>query len=157
MTKRNWGAFYGTDLDLQLRRRDVARIAICGISRAPAWIYGARCFRTQLQVAVRRRRHGCDECAGARAHLHCDFSAFGHRTLDRSSVVGAYGYEPGMKFVFEVLLAVFLHPIALHSRPGASRRPQRFGAGRETGVGFSEHYLGHGPILYLLVGRGEFW
>lgn len=32
ITKRNWGAFYGTDLDLQLRRRDVQRIAICGIS-----------------------------------------------------------------------------------------------------------------------------
>lgn len=30
--KRNWGAFYGTDLDLQLRRRDVTRIAICGIA-----------------------------------------------------------------------------------------------------------------------------
>ena len=32
VTKRNWGAFYGTDLDLQLRRRDVSRIAICGIA-----------------------------------------------------------------------------------------------------------------------------
>lgn len=32
VTKQNWGAFYGTDLDLQLRRRDVTRIAICGIS-----------------------------------------------------------------------------------------------------------------------------
>jgi nicotinamidase-related amidase len=32
VTKRNWGAFYGTDLDLQLRRRGVRRIAICGIS-----------------------------------------------------------------------------------------------------------------------------
>ncbi len=32
VTKRNFGAFYGTDLDLQLRRREVTRIAICGIS-----------------------------------------------------------------------------------------------------------------------------
>lgn len=32
VTKQNWGAFYGTDLDLQLRRRGVERIAICGIS-----------------------------------------------------------------------------------------------------------------------------
>lgn len=32
VTKRNWGAFYGTDLDLQLRRRGIRRIAICGIS-----------------------------------------------------------------------------------------------------------------------------
>ena len=32
VTKRNWGAFYGTDLDMQLRRRGVKRIAICGIA-----------------------------------------------------------------------------------------------------------------------------
>lgn len=32
VTKKNWGAFYGTDLDLQLRRRDVTRFAICGIA-----------------------------------------------------------------------------------------------------------------------------
>lgn len=32
VTKKNWGAFYGTDLDLHLRRRGVAHIAICGIS-----------------------------------------------------------------------------------------------------------------------------
>lgn len=32
VTKQQWGAFYGTDLDLQLRRRGVERIAICGIS-----------------------------------------------------------------------------------------------------------------------------
>jgi nicotinamidase-related amidase len=32
VTKQNWGAFYGTDLDLQLRRREVTRIAICGIA-----------------------------------------------------------------------------------------------------------------------------
>lgn len=32
VTKHNWGAFYGTDLDLHLRRRGVTRIVICGIS-----------------------------------------------------------------------------------------------------------------------------
>jgi nicotinamidase-related amidase len=32
ITKRQWGAFYGTDLDLQLRRRGIERIALCGIS-----------------------------------------------------------------------------------------------------------------------------
>lgn len=32
VTKRNWGAFYGTDLDLQLRRREVTRMVICGIA-----------------------------------------------------------------------------------------------------------------------------
>jgi nicotinamidase-related amidase len=30
--KRQWGAFYGTDLDLQLRRRALATIVICGIA-----------------------------------------------------------------------------------------------------------------------------
>ena len=30
--KRQWGAFYGTDLDLQLRRRQVGSILLCGIS-----------------------------------------------------------------------------------------------------------------------------
>ncbi|MGA3162001.1 MAG: hydrolase [Terracidiphilus sp.] len=30
--KRQWGAFYGTDLDLQLRRRGLGAIVICGIS-----------------------------------------------------------------------------------------------------------------------------
>lgn len=30
--KRQWGAFYGTDLDLQLRRRGVTNIVMCGIA-----------------------------------------------------------------------------------------------------------------------------
>ncbi len=30
--KRQWGAFYGTDLDLQLRRRKVNTIILCGIA-----------------------------------------------------------------------------------------------------------------------------
>lgn len=30
ITKRNWGAFYGTDLDLQLRRRNVTQIVLTG-------------------------------------------------------------------------------------------------------------------------------
>lgn len=30
--KRQWGAFYGTDLDLQLRRRGITGIILCGIS-----------------------------------------------------------------------------------------------------------------------------
>lgn len=32
ITKRQWGAFYGTELDLQLRRRGVSGIVMCGIS-----------------------------------------------------------------------------------------------------------------------------
>jgi nicotinamidase-related amidase len=34
VTKRQWGAFYGTDLDLQLRRRGIGTILLCGISTA---------------------------------------------------------------------------------------------------------------------------
>jgi nicotinamidase-related amidase len=30
--KRQWGAFYGTDLDLQLRRRGLTTIILCGIA-----------------------------------------------------------------------------------------------------------------------------
>lgn len=30
--KRQWGAFYGTDLDLQLRRRGITRIVLAGVS-----------------------------------------------------------------------------------------------------------------------------
>lgn len=32
ITKRQWGAFYGTELDLQLRRRNIETIVLCGIS-----------------------------------------------------------------------------------------------------------------------------
>ena len=30
--KRQWGAFYGTDLDLQLRRRGISKIVLRGIA-----------------------------------------------------------------------------------------------------------------------------
>ena len=32
ITKKQWGAFYGTELDLQLRRRNIKTIVLCGIS-----------------------------------------------------------------------------------------------------------------------------
>jgi nicotinamidase-related amidase len=32
VTKRQWGAFYGTELDLQLRRRGLDTIILCGIA-----------------------------------------------------------------------------------------------------------------------------
>jgi len=32
ITKKQWGAFYGTELDLQLRRRKIETIVLCGIS-----------------------------------------------------------------------------------------------------------------------------
>ena len=32
ITKKQWGAFYGTDLELQLRRRGINTIVLCGIT-----------------------------------------------------------------------------------------------------------------------------
>ena len=32
ITKRQWGAFYGTELDMQLRRRKIETLVLCGIS-----------------------------------------------------------------------------------------------------------------------------
>ncbi|MFE0172084.1 isochorismatase family protein [Streptomyces sp. NPDC059002] len=32
VTKQQWGAFYGTDLDLQLRRRGVSQVVVAGIA-----------------------------------------------------------------------------------------------------------------------------
>jgi nicotinamidase-related amidase len=32
ITKHQWGAFYGTELDLQLRRRGITTLVLCGIS-----------------------------------------------------------------------------------------------------------------------------
>ena len=32
ITKKQWGAFYGTELDLQLRRRKIDNIVLCGIA-----------------------------------------------------------------------------------------------------------------------------
>jgi nicotinamidase-related amidase len=32
VTKRTWGAFHGTDLDLQLRRRGVTQIVLAGLT-----------------------------------------------------------------------------------------------------------------------------
>lgn len=32
VTKHQWGAFYGTDLDLELRRRGIKNIVLCGIA-----------------------------------------------------------------------------------------------------------------------------
>ncbi|MHB2035193.1 MAG: hydrolase [Nitrososphaerales archaeon] len=32
ITKKQWGAFYGTDLDLQMRRRKLDTIVLCGIA-----------------------------------------------------------------------------------------------------------------------------
>jgi nicotinamidase-related amidase len=66
VTKRQWGAFFGTDLDLQLRRRGIRRVVLGGIA-------------TNIGVESTARsaaEHGYelvipeDLCAGADAQLH---------------------------------------------------------------------------------------
>ena len=32
ITKKQWGAFYGTELELPLRRRGISTIVLCGVS-----------------------------------------------------------------------------------------------------------------------------
>jgi nicotinamidase-related amidase len=43
ITKRQWGAFYGTELDLQCRRRGVTTIVLCGIATNIGVESTARC------------------------------------------------------------------------------------------------------------------
>lgn len=43
ITKKQWGAFYGTELELQLRRRGIRTIVLCGISTNYGVESTARC------------------------------------------------------------------------------------------------------------------
>ncbi len=43
ITKHQWGAFYGTELDLELRRRGIRTIVLCGISTNIGVESTARC------------------------------------------------------------------------------------------------------------------
>ena len=59
IVKRQWGAFYGTELDLQLRRRGVATIVLGGVATnfgvestaRQAWEYGYRLIVAEDVVA----------------------------------------------------------------------------------------------------------
>jgi isochorismate hydrolase len=56
ITKRQWGGFYGTDLDLQLRRRGIRTVVIGGAFGARTWLCadpGGGCLRQP------DRRHAC--------------------------------------------------------------------------------------------------
>ena len=60
VTKRQWGAFYGTDLDLQLRRRGDPACGDLGGLRPAS--------HPQRPQARRRKRRGCGRCgAGCRS------------------------------------------------------------------------------------------
>lgn len=66
ITKHQWGAFFGTDLDLQLRRRGIDTIVLCGISTSigvettarEAYQYGyQQVFVEDAMAAMDAREH----------------------------------------------------------------------------------------------------
>jgi nicotinamidase-related amidase len=66
ITKRHWGAFYGTELDLQLRRRGVRRIVLGGIATNMGVESTARCAAEHGYELVIPE----DLCSGASAEMH---------------------------------------------------------------------------------------
>ena len=74
VTKRQWGAFYGTDLDLQLRRRGVTTVVLGGIATNMGVEFDRpRRARARLRGGAGRGRrdhlHGRDARLRFRAHL----------------------------------------------------------------------------------------
>lgn len=68
VTKHQWGAFFGTDLDIELRRRGVDTIVLCGISTnigvestaREAYSYGYnQIFVTDAMTAASKEEHDC--------------------------------------------------------------------------------------------------
>ena len=66
VTKRNWGAFHGTDLDLQLRRRSIKTIVLSGIATNFGVESTARCaWELNYDLVVLE-----DLCTSGSAELH---------------------------------------------------------------------------------------
>ncbi|HKV73841.1 MAG TPA: hydrolase [Gemmatimonadales bacterium] len=64
--KRNWGAFHGTELDLQLRRRGVHTIILCGVSTNIGVEQTAReAFQHNYAIVLAE-----DACASSSADMH---------------------------------------------------------------------------------------
>ncbi len=70
ITKRQWGAFHGTELDLQLRRRNINTIVLCGISTnigvettaREAYQHGYnQVFAIDAMTAISREEHEATE------------------------------------------------------------------------------------------------
>lgn len=62
-----------------------------------------------------------------------------------------------VKFIVEVLLAVFLHPVAfVLCVIDIVNRKDMGGVSKVLWIIIS-FFWGIGPILYILLGRGEFW
>ncbi len=71
--KRQWGAFYGTDLDLQLRRRGIGTVILCGISTN----LGAESTERDAYERGYQQVFVDDACAARTAEEH----AFAFRTV----------------------------------------------------------------------------
>ena len=88
--KRQWGAFYGTDLDLQLRRRKVTTIVLCGIATEFGVESTARdAFERGYELIL-----VSDAMTGLNAESHTDaleriFPRLG-RVRDVEQVIGAF-------------------------------------------------------------------
>jgi nicotinamidase-related amidase len=66
ITKRQWGAFYGTELDLQLRRRGIRTIVLSGIATnigVESTARGAAEHGYELVIVE-------DLCSGGSAEMH---------------------------------------------------------------------------------------
>lgn len=66
VTKKQWGAFYGTDLDLQLRRRGVTTIVLGGVATNQGVESTARAAHEHGYAVVLAE----DLCAGRDAEMH---------------------------------------------------------------------------------------
>lgn len=72
VTKRQWGAFYGTELDLQLRRRGITNVVIGGIATNMGVESTARAAHEHGYAVVLPE----DACSGLSADMHA--FAFAH-------------------------------------------------------------------------------
>ncbi|MGD1148072.1 MAG: hydrolase [Thermoanaerobaculaceae bacterium] len=89
--KRQWGAFYGTDLELQLRRRGLTTLVLCGIATE----YGVE---STARDAFERgfEQIFVSDAMGAlstQAHEHCLTRIFPRmgRVRDTTAVLAAFG------------------------------------------------------------------
>ena len=69
ITKRQWGAFYGTELEMQLRRRGIDTIVLCGIST----VYGVEStarFANEMGFQQIFAEDAMSDMGSADAHTH---------------------------------------------------------------------------------------
>ncbi|HVN76899.1 MAG TPA: hydrolase [Thermoanaerobaculaceae bacterium] len=89
--KRQWGAFYGTDLELQLRRRRLTTLVLCGIATE----YGVESTARDAYERGFDQVFVSDAMAArtAQAHEHCLTRIFPRmgRVRDTRAVVAALG------------------------------------------------------------------